>query len=87
MCQEVKSDYKTKAGLLQPLEIPTQKWAQVTTNLVTDSPESNSFMAIVVSVDRMTKMVHFGPCTKQVIELEYARIFVDTVFDYMAYLK
>ena len=80
VCQEVKSNNRTKAGLLQPLEIPTQKWAQVTTDLVTDLPESNGFNAIIaVFVDHMTKMVHFAPCTKEVTTLEYAKIFVDIV--------
>ena len=80
VCQEVKSDNRTKAGLLQPLEIPTQKWAQVTTDLVTDLPESSGFTTIAVFVDCMTKMVHFTPCTEEVIAPEYARIFVDTIF-------
>ena len=80
VCQEVKSDNKTKAGLLQPLEIPTWKWVQVSTNLITDLPESNGFIAIAVFVDRMTKMVHFAFCSKEVIVPEYARIFVDSVF-------
>ena len=31
-------------------------------------------------MDRMTKMVHFAPCTKEVIAPEYAKIFVDTIF-------
>ena len=52
----------------------------MTTDLVTDLPELNSFTAIAVFVDRMTKMVHFAPCTKEVTAPEYARIFVDTVF-------
>ena len=64
ICQEVKSDNKTKARLLQPLEIPMQKWVQVTTDLVMDLLESNGFMAIAVFVDCMMKMVHFAPCTK-----------------------
>ena len=80
VCQEVKLDNRTKAGLLQPLQIPTWKWAQVTTELVTDLPESNGFTAIAVLVDRMTKMVHSAPCTKEVTGPEYAKIFVDTVF-------
>ena len=80
VCQEIKSDNRTKAGLLQPLEIPTRKRSQVTTNLVTNLQESNGFIAIVVFVDLMTKMVHFTPCTKEVTALEYAKIFVDTVF-------
>ena len=65
ICQEVKSDNKAKAYLLQLLESPTRKWAWVTINLVTDLPESNGFTAIVVFVDRMMKMVHFAPCTKK----------------------
>ena len=80
ICQEVKSNNKTKAKLLQPLEIPLRKWAQVTTNLITDLPKSNGFMPIAVFVDRMTKMVHFVPCTKEVTTPEYVRIFVDRVF-------
>ena len=80
ICQEVKANNRTKAGLLQPLEIPTQKWAQVTTNLVMDLPKSNGFTAIAVFVDLMKKMVHFAPCTEEVIVLEYVKIFVDTVF-------
>ena len=63
-CQAIKSDTRAKAGLLQPLEVPIRKWQQVTTDLVTDLPESNGFTAIAVFVDRMTKMVHFCPLHK-----------------------
>ena len=52
----------------------------VTTDLVTDLPESDGYTAIAVFVDKLTKMVHFGPCQKEVDAMEYARIFVDTVF-------
>ena len=62
----MKLDNRAKAGLLQPLEIPTRKWAQVTTDLVTDLPESDGYTAIAVFVDRYTKMVHFAPCRKKV---------------------
>ena len=40
-CQLMKSDNRAEAGLLQPLEIPTKKWAHVATDLVTDFPESD----------------------------------------------
>ena len=86
ICQEVKSDNRSKAGLLKPLEIPTRKWAQVTTDLVMDLPESNGFTAIAVFVDRMTKMVHFAHCTKEVTAPEYALGSLSTQSsDYMAY--
>ena len=79
-CQQMKSDNRAKAGLLQPLDIPSQKWAQVTTDLVTDLPESEGYTAIAVFVDRYTKMVHFAPCTKEVTAMEYAKLFIDHVF-------
>ena len=80
VCQEIKSDNRAKAGLLRPLEIPTRKWAQVTTDLVTDLPNSYGYMAVAVFVDRLTKMVHFAPCTKEVTAPDYAQLFVDSVF-------
>ena len=79
-CQAIKSDTRAKAGLLQRLELPIWKWQQVTTDLVTDLLESNGFTAIVVFVDRMTKMVHFAPCTKEIAAVDYAKLFVDNVF-------
>ena len=76
----MKSDSRAKAGLLQPLEIPSSKWAHVTTDLVTDLPESGGFTAIAVFVDKLTKMVHFVGMNKEVTTMEYAQIFVDMVF-------
>ena len=79
-CQQKKSDNRAKAGLLQPLPVPTRKWEQVTTDLVTDLPESGGYTAIAVFVDRLTKMVHFAPCTKEVTAPQYVKLFVDHVF-------
>ena len=76
----MKSDNRAKAGLLQPLEIPSRKWAYVTTGLVTDLPESNGFPAIIVFVDKLTKIVHLVGCKKEVTTMEYAQIFVDNIF-------
>ena len=76
----MKSDSRAKAGLLKPLEIPSRKWAHITTDLITDLPESNGFTAIVVFVDKLTKMVHLARCKKEVTTMEYAQIFIDNVF-------
>ena len=66
VCQLMKSGNRAPAGQLQPLPVPTTKWDQVTTDLVTDLPVSKGFTAVAVFVDRLTKMVHFAPCTKEV---------------------
>ena len=80
VCQMMKSDHRKKAGLLQPIPIPTRRWQHVTTDLVTDLPESNGHTAVAVFVDRLSKMVHFAPCRKEVSAQEYARLFVDHIF-------
>ena len=76
----MKSDNRAKAGLLTPLETPSRKWAHITTDLVIDLLESNGFTAIVVFVDKLTKMVHLVECKKEVTAMEYAQIFVDNFF-------
>ena len=81
-CQVMKSDNRAKAGLLQLLEIPSKKWAHVTTDLVTDLPESNGFTAIIVFVDKLSKMVHLAGCRKEVTAMEYAQISSTTSFGY-----
>ena len=80
MCQMMKSDNKAKAGLLQLLEISSREWPDVTTELVTDLPKPNGFTAIVIFVDKLTKMVHLPGCKKEVATMEYAQIFIDNVF-------
>ena len=49
-------------------------------DLVIDLLEANRFTAIVVFVDKFTKMVHLDGCKKEVTTMEYAQIFVDNVF-------
>ena len=79
-CQILKSDNRAKAGLLKPLEVPSRKWAHVTTDLVTDLLESNGFTTSMVFVDKLTKMVHLVGCRREITAMEYAQIFVDNVF-------
>ena len=76
----MKFDSRATAGLLKPLEIPSRKWAHVTTDLVMDLPESNRFTAIVVFVDELSKVVDLTGCKKEVTTMKYAQIFFDNVF-------
>ena len=80
VCQVMKSNHRKKVGPLQHISIPTKKWEQITTDLVTDLPPSAGYIAIAVFVDRLTKMVHFAPCTKEISAEQYAQLFVDNVF-------
>ena len=76
----MKSDNRKKASALQPIPLPKRAWQQITTNLVTDLLELEGKTAIAVFVDRLTKMMQFFPCTKEITATEYARLFINQVF-------
>ena len=76
----MKSDHKKKVEPLQPIPIPTKKWEQITTDLVTDLPPSAGYTTIAAFVNPLTKMVHFALCTKEISAGQYPQLFVDNVF-------
>ena len=80
VCQVMKSDHRKKVGPLPRIPIPTTKWEQITTNLMTDLLPSARYTTIAVFVDRLPKVVHFTPCTKEIRANWYAQHFVDNVF-------
>ena len=65
---------------MQPIPLPERAWYHITTDLVTDLPESYGKTAITVFIDRLTKMTHMAPCTKEVTASQYARLFMDNIF-------
>lgn len=60
-CQRNKSSRTLPPGPLRPLEIPTQPWQSISIDRIVQLPPSNGFTAIVVIVDRFTKMALFVP--------------------------
>nr|GEZ50307.1 reverse transcriptase [Tanacetum cinerariifolium] len=61
-CQQVKIKHQRASGLLQPLDIPTWKWDQISMDFVTGLPftfKKND--AIWVVVDRLIKSAYFLP--------------------------
>ncbi|GJP80461.1 hypothetical protein CLOP_g10671, partial [Closterium sp. NIES-67] len=66
-CARNKPDTKKPGGLLQPLEIPDEPWESVSLDFITDLPKTrDGHTAILVFVDRLTKMVHFVATTTDV---------------------
>ncbi len=62
-CQQNRTLNKKQAGLLQPLPIPEGPWESVSMDFMVSLPPSRGFDAIMVVVDRFSKMAHFI-CTK-----------------------
>jgi len=58
-CQHSKSPRHAKCGLLQPLEVPYATLFSISTDFITQLPESQGKTQIMVVVDRFPKMAHF----------------------------
>ena len=80
-CQRIKAGHQVPAGLLQPLQIPTRPWEQISMDFITHLPKTKAgWDAIIVFVDLFSKMVHFVPSTTTATAPETARLFFDNVF-------
>ena len=79
-CQRNKPSQQAKMGQLQPLPIPTRPWQQVSMDLITQLPRSRAGNdAIVVFVDKLTKMVHYVATTTNVTAPKLATLFMREV--------
>ncbi|GJV83172.1 putative nucleotidyltransferase, ribonuclease H [Tanacetum coccineum] len=68
--------HERASGLLQPLDIPTWKWDQISIDFVTELPRTfKKNNAIWVMVDRLTKSDHFLPIQKWYSARRLAKIF------------
>ncbi len=80
VCQRNKDPCHRPIGLLMPLEIPVRPWGYLTTDFITKLPISDGFDAILVVVDRLTKMTHLSPCMETINAQQLADLFVTHVF-------
>ena len=80
ICSRSKIPRHRPYGLLQPLNVPERPWSSISMDFITDLPESNGADAILVVVDRLTKMAHFVPCNKTITSEQTARLFIDNIY-------
>lgn len=79
-CQRNKSSNQKPAGLLRPLPIPGDTWESISMDLIVSLPRTAAgYTAIVVFVDRLSKMVRLSPCTDDVSAEQLADMFVAQV--------
>ncbi|KAH0602480.1 uncharacterized protein H6S33_008819, partial [Morchella sextelata] len=79
-CQRSKPNTHGKLGVLRPLPISEQPWQEVSMDFVTGLPESEGYDAIMVVVDRLTKMRHFLPCNTTVNSEDVARLYLRNIW-------
>ncbi len=82
-CQRTKATNHKPYGLLNPLEIPDERWHTVTFDFIMDLPRSATCNdAILVWVDKLTKYVHLVPTQKTCSAEELARLFIKHIFQF-----
>lgn len=85
-CQRAKSNTHEPYGLLEPLHIPTGPHRSLSMGHIVDPPPSKGFRDILVSCDRLTKMVTFVPTKRKDSAEELAQQFIQQSGEPTAYL-
>jgi len=80
ICQRIKVVRHTPYGLMKPNEAPDQPWTSISMDFITDLPKSEGDDAILIVIDRLTKMAHFLPCTKEMNARQFWEHFMWEIF-------
>ena len=79
VCQRNKTDAMRPAGLLQPLEVPSQVWADISMDFIEGLPKVSGKSVILTVVDRFSKYAHFIALGHPYTAATVARAFFDGV--------
>ena len=80
VCQQDKHLQQQPAGMLVPLPVPEDSWDFITADRITSLPKTKtSINAILVMVDRLTKMAHFIRCKNDSTAHDIARLLANPV--------
>jgi len=80
MCQQMKNRLQQPFGLLMPNKVPNRPWEIISIDLITQLPESNSYNAICVIVNRLTKKAHFISINNQFSSKNIVQLLYDKVY-------
>jgi hypothetical protein len=79
ICQISKTERVHYPGLLDPLNIPTTKWSELSMDFVEGLPKSKGKNVILVIVDRLTKYAHFFVLAHPYSAQDVAKLFMDNI--------
>src|SRR5882762_10034567 len=63
LCQRTKTFPAKPQGELTPNEVPACPWQVISTDLITQLPDSQGYDSVLVVVDRFSKMMHISKTT------------------------
>ena len=75
-CQRCKVEHQRPRGLLQPIPIPSEPWAEITMDFVTELPVSGGFDTVWTITDRLTKAVHYVPVRSTTTASDLTELFL-----------
>jgi hypothetical protein len=78
-CQHSKTEALHLAGLLQPLEVPSQVWADISMDFIEGLPCVHGKSVILTVVDRFSKHAHFIALSHPYMALTVAKAFFDAI--------
>ncbi len=79
-CARNKAKRHAPYGFLKSLEAPTRPWDDITMDHIVGLPESEGCNAILVVVDRLSKMSKYIPTTETATASDLAQLFIRHVF-------
>jgi len=80
MCQQMKNCLQQPFGPLVPNKVPNRPWKIISMDLIIQLPESNSYNAIYVIVNRLTKRAYFTPINNRFLSKDMAQLLYDKVY-------
>jgi len=80
ICQRTKVVRHAPYGLMKPNEAPDRPWRSISMDFITDLPKSKENDAILIVIDRLTKMAHLLPWTKEMNARQFSELFVREIF-------
>ena len=80
VCQRCKKGRHLPYGLLMPLAPPKMPWISISLDFIVGLPESEGYNAVLVVVDRFTKMAHFIACTDKTDAAMTANFLISYIF-------
>jgi hypothetical protein len=78
-CQRNKTEARRLAGLLQPLDVPAQVWADISIDFIEGLPKMAGKSVILTVVDRFSKYAHFISLGHPYTAASVARAFFDGI--------
>ena len=87
-CQRNKPTNQARAGLPQPMPIPEAPWETMTMDFIMELPVTDAgYDAVVVFVDKLTKLCHIAPCKTTTTAEQFARIYLEHVVKHHGFQK